>query len=285
MENYLRDEGYKRGSVLAKNRYEVAAKNKIALEDIAKFEVGGAIAILVNTAPAAFWTLFFIYSTPGLLDDIRSELASIMIKNDDGHGLLHSVDIKSVKQHCTLLTSTFQETLRYCSIGTSIREVMEDTVLDGQWILKKGAMVQMPSRIIHKDSTLWGTDVDDFNPRRFTKTPEAQKSGSGAKKRPNPAAFRAFGGGTTLCPGRHFAMNEVLAVAATFVLRYDMSPVAGTWTMPSTNNSGMAGFLMEPDTDVEVLVSLRKGVEEGRFACGLDGSDVVLPLTAEDCTA
>lgn len=33
--------------------------------------------------------------------------------------------------------------------------------------------------------------------------------------------------------------------------------------MPSTNNPSMAGFLMEPDTDIEVLVSLRKGSREG----------------------
>ena len=33
--------------------------------------------------------------------------------------------------------------------------------------------------------------------------------------------------------------------------------------MPSTNNSSMAGFFMEPDTDNEVLVSLRKGSREG----------------------
>lgn len=124
-------------------------------------------------------------------------------------------------------------------------------------------MVQMLSSIFHKDSTLWRSDVDEFNSRRFTKNLKARKSGSGAKKRPNPAAFRAFGGGTTLCLGRRFAMNGVLAVAAMFMLRYDMSPVAGTRIMPSTNNSSMAGFLMEPDTDIEVLVSLRKGPREG----------------------
>ena len=281
-EKYFQDGGHKTGSVLAKYRYEVAAKNGVALEDIARYEVGGAVAILVNTAPAAFWTLFFIYSTPGLLDDIRREIDSTVVRIDNGHELTHSVDLKSLKQHCPLLIATFQETLRYCSIGTSVRQVMEDTVLDGQWLLKKDSIVQMPSRIIHKDSSLWGTDVDEFNPRRFTKHLEAQKSGSGATKRVNPAAYRAFGGGTTLCPGRHFATNEVLAVTAMFVLRYDMLPAAGTWSMPSTNNSNMAGFLMEPDTDIEVEVSLREGFEEGRFACGLKDSDMVLALTAED---
>ena len=281
-EQYFKDEGHKTGSILAKNRYEVAAKNGVALGDVAKYEVGGAVAILVNTAPAIFWTLFFIYSTPDLLDDIRREIDSVMVTNGDGHGLIRSVDVTSLKQHCPLLASTFQETLRYCSIGTSVRQVMEGTELDGQWLMKKDSMVQMPSRIVHKDSSLWGTDVNDFNPRRFMKDPGAQKTDSGAKKRPSAAAFRAFGGGTTLCPGRHFATNEVLAVTAMFVPRYDMVPVAGAWSMPSTESSNMAGFIMEPDMDIEVEVSVRKGFEEGRFACTLKGSDVILAVTAED---
>lgn len=284
-EQYFRNEGHKKGSVLAKNRYEVAAKNGIALEDIAKFEVGGAMAILVNTTPAAFWTLFFIYSTPGLLEDVRREIDPTVISTNNGDGLTRSVDIKNLKQNCPLLISAFQETLRYCAIGTSVRQVMEDTVLDGQWLLKKDSMVQMPTRIIHKDSSLWGTDVDAFNPRRFLKDSEPQKSDSGAKKRPNAAAFRTFGGGTTLCPGRHFATNEILAVTAMFVLRYDMAPVAGSWSMPSTNNSNMAGAVMEPDSDIEVAVSQREGFEEGRFACGLKDSDVILAVTAEDHSA
>lgn len=98
-EQYFRNEGHKKGSVLAKNRYEVAAKNGIALEDIAKYEVGGAIAILVNTTPAAFWTLFFIYSTPGLLEDVRREIDRTVISTNNGDGLTRSIDIKNLKQH------------------------------------------------------------------------------------------------------------------------------------------------------------------------------------------
>jgi hypothetical protein len=44
-------------------------------------------------------------------------------------------------------------------MGASVREVMEYTYLE-QWLLKKGAMLQMPSRIIHQDADLWGPDLD-----------------------------------------------------------------------------------------------------------------------------
>ncbi len=73
-----------------------------------------------------------------------------------------SLDITSVKTYCSLLTSTFQEVLRHRSMGTSIRQVMQDTMLNGEWLLKKDC-------IIHKDPSVWGTGVDNFNPRRFMK--------------------------------------------------------------------------------------------------------------------
>lgn len=272
-ENYFRNQGHKEASIWMRNRYETGARNGICEEDIARFEVGGSIAILVNTVPAAFWMLLLVYSHPGLLHDIRKELDSVVI-NDNG--LVRYLDITLLKTNCRLLTSTFQEVLRYRSIGTSVRHVMHDTVLNGQWLLKKDCMIQMPSRAIHTDSTLWGDDVNEFNPRRFMKD-EGQKI-----RRPNPAAMRAFGGGTTLCPGRHFATNEVLAVVSMFIMRYNLTPMEGEWFLPKTDNTIAAAVLMEPDTDVEVEVSARKGFEDGRWIYDLKDSRAIFAIASED---
>lgn len=279
-EHYFQNGGHKEGSILMQNRYETSAKNGLSVEDIARYEVGGAIAILVNTAPAAFWTLLYTYSQPGILEDIRKEVSSIMTTTvDETRNPIWSLDITSVKNNCPLLTSTFQEVLRHRSMGTSIRQVMEDTVLKDQWLLKKGCMIQMPSRVIHKDASIWGSDVDEFNPRRFMKG-AVQKTGNG--KCPNRAAFRAFGGGTTLCPGRHFATTEILAMVTMFVMRYDMVPTAGEWTLPKTDNTNVAAVVMEPDSDVEVEVSAREGFEGGQWTFGLKDSEMIFAVVAED---
>ncbi|MCJ1244726.1 hypothetical protein MMC30_001925 [Trapelia coarctata] len=279
-EEYFTTGGHKQGSVVIQKRFEVSSKYGISIGDTARYTMGGALALVVNTAPAAFWILFFVYSCPGLLEELRKEVDQIVTTQvDESGGLTRSFDISSLKTRCPLLASTFQEVLRYTAIGTSVRQVMEDTVLDNQWLLKKGAMVQMPTRIIHRDSSVWGTDVDTFNPRRFMKG-EPQKTDHG--KRPNPAAFRAFGGGTTLCPGRHFATTEVLAVVTMFVMRYEMAPVAGKWSMPKTDNTSIAAVIMEPDIDIEVEVSTREGSEHGRWAFGLKDSGKVFAVVAED---
>ena len=253
-EQYFETGGHETGSASMKDRYEVAVKHGLPLKDIAKFEVGEAIAILTNTAPACFWALFFIYSIPGLLDEIRTNVDSFFNEKKKNQGASHNFDIESLKKQCPLLMSTISETLRYCSLGGSVRQVMEDTVLDDRWLLKKGGIVQMPSRILHQDPSSWGDDVDDFNPRRFL--------GDVQKSRGNTAAFRPFGGGATLCPGRHFATNTILVVAAMFVVHYDLIPITGAWSIPTTANTSISEFMMEPDIDVDVDVLPRRGSKE-----------------------
>ena len=278
-EHYFNTNGHEQASILMKNRYETSANNGISVTDIARFEVGGSVAILVNTAPAVFWMLLLAYSHPGLIDNLRKEIGQMMTEQTRNGARTRSLDITSLKTSCALLTSTFQEVLRFRSIGTSVRQVMRDTVLDDNWLLKKDCMIQMPSRVIHKDQTIWGSDVDEFNPRRFMKDQPQTTPGG---KRPNATAFRAFGGGTTLCPGRHFATNEILAVVTMWIMRYDMTPVAGKWSLPDTQNTNVTAVVMEPDTDVEVEISPRKGFEDGQWAFDLKDSGMVFAVVAED---
>ncbi|KAI1153113.1 putative cytochrome P450 [Nemania diffusa] len=265
---YYNAGGVKQASTLAKLRYQAEVDNNVPLEDIARYEVGGSIAILVNTAPAAFWSLIMINSNPYLLGEIRAEIDACTKSEIKEGKKTKFLDITTLKDNCPLLLSTYQEVLRYRSMGTSVREVMEDTYLD-QWLLKKGAMLQMPSRIIHQDSSIWGEDVEDFNPRRFL-------------NRRRDASFRAFGGGKTLCPGRHFATNEILAVVATFISRFDMDPVEGKWRLPTTMNTNVAAVVMQPDDDVEVNITERPGHGDASWVIGLRESEKVFALVSED---
>ncbi|KAJ3577445.1 hypothetical protein NPX13_g3121 [Xylaria arbuscula] len=258
---------------LAKKRYQAEVDNNVPLEDIARYEVGGSIAVLVNTAPAAFWTLLLLHSHPGLLNDIRSEVDACTKTATENGNTIKALDVTTLKESCPLLLSSYQEVLRYRSMGTSVREVMEDTYLD-QWLLKKGAMLQMPSRVIHQDGSLWGDDVDEYNPGRFL--PEQKKN------RPRDVCFRAFGGGKTLCPGRHFATNEILAVVATFIARFDMKPVEGEWKIPTAKNTNVAAVVMQPDYDVDVEIKTREGFEDIKWVINLQTSENIFALVTED---
>ncbi|KAI2625674.1 cytochrome P450 [Hypoxylon sp. NC1633] len=272
-EKYYRAGGVEKASAFARYRYQSEINHDVPLEDIARYEVGGSIAVLVNTAPAAFWSLLLLHSHPGLLEDIRKEIDACTKTTTENGSTVKTLNITTLKENCPLLLSSYQEVLRYRSMGTFIREVMEDTYLD-QWLLKKGAMLQMPSRIIHQDAGLWGSNVDDFNPRRFL--PEEKHN------RPRDVCFRAFGGGKTLCPGRHFATNEILAVVAVFVARLDTTPVGGQWKLPTTANTNVAAVVMEPDDDIEVEIKPRQGFEDVKWAINLNKSEKIFAMVTED---
>jgi hypothetical protein len=55
--------------------------------------------------------------------------------------------------------------------------VLEDTLLDGQYLLKKGNVLHIPAKPIHKDTSAWGPQAGVFDPYRFI------PAGAGAEKR------------------------------------------------------------------------------------------------------
>jgi cytochrome P450 len=219
----------------------------------------------------------YVFSNPQVLADCRDELTGITKIMTDGHGTTtHHIDLLSIKTNCPILTSTLQEVLRHRAVGTSVREVMEDTILDGKYFLKKGCTLLIPTDVLHSDRILWGDDVAEFDHRRFLKLP--------GKKVPNPVAFRAFGGGTTLCPGRHFASTEIMAVAGMLIARFEITPVDGHWPNVEIKDINLWAQIVEADPNFEIDVAPREIFAQGkhRWEFGLSDSEMLFPLAAED---
>jgi len=275
---YFKEGGHNEGSGLIRARYEHSTEHKIPIEDIARFEVGGAIAILVNTSPTAFWMVYHLYSDQAALEDCRQKLSSIIsedtITTEDSETItVRTLDLSEVKNSCPIMLSTMQESLRLHTVGTSTRIVMEDHMLDNKYLLKKGSTVLIPGPVQHTSSSAWGRDVSVFDHRRFLLK----------EKRHQPVAFRGFGGGTTLCPGRHFASTEILAFAALLILRFDITPVNGKWVCPTTNNVGLWETTAMPDSDINVKISPRAGQDRSaKWRVLVSDSDKAMPISVED---
>lgn len=275
---YFRNDGHREGSALIQARFDHSTEYKIPLEDIARFECGGAIAILTNTSPACFWLLYHLYSDERVLNECRQELAKVL--SDESvttkYGRTKKVrelDMTTVKSDCPILVSTFQEMLRTHSIGVSARLVVEDHLLDGKYLLKKGSTIMIPGPVQHTSPVAFGSDVDTFDHQRFM---------PGGKTH-NPVAFRGFGGGTTLCPGRHFATTEILAFAALMILRVDVSPKSGKWVRPTTHKAGLWETTPMPDFDIDVAIAPRTGADDStEWKVLMTDSDKVVKISAED---
>lgn len=109
----------------------------------------------------------------------------------------------------------------------------------------RGSTVLIPSTVQHSSSSAWGEDVGVFNHKRFVKETGRMKH--------NPVAFRAFGGGVALCPGRHFASTEILAFASVILLRFDIQPISGVWDTAGYEEANAAFRLPKQDMKVKLI--------------------------------
>lgn len=248
-----------KSSTLAEARYAINQKFSLSTMNMGRLEVGTLIGVLVNTVPALVYLLYHVFSDTLLLADLRAELESIILIDGSDTRLL-IFDIAILKEKSLLLLSTFQEVLRVYTRGASSRLVMEDTVLNNQYLLKKGAILMMPQSVIHSDTSVWGSN--EFHARRFLKQGSVTQEPA---KRSSAASYRPFGGGASLCPGRHFASAEILAVAAMMIFKYELSPACGQWRPPTPYPTSLATNIFPPKADIEVRVTTRPGMEDTQW--------------------
>jgi cytochrome P450 len=236
-------------SDMVRARYTSNSNYGITLFNQGRFEVGSLLGVLANTIPSAFFMLIHLYSDPVLLKDVREELESFSVTASRNTKTFH---VMTSREKSELLNSTWQEVLRHHALGASSRFVREDTVLEGKYLLKKNMVVQMPMAVMHADPTTWGEGTHVFDARRFLK--------QGNRKIPS-AAYRPFGGGASMCPGRHFVALEIVTLTAWLILQFDMSPSKGDWFIPEQSQESLSTVVFPPARDITVKLAKRQGYE------------------------
>ncbi|KAI1118347.1 cytochrome P450 [Nemania sp. NC0429] len=255
LETYLENGHHKTASKIVQRRVEIALEHGWTLRATARSELSFLFAGIVNATTSTFWILLQIFADPQLLSTVREEIAHVV--TEDG------LNITDLKDHCPMLVAVYRECLRLGSDNYSTRMVKENILLADRYFLKKGAVIQIAGGVLHADQSIWGDNVEDFNPGRFLE-PRQQQSGSGGssstkQNQIHPAAFRAFGGGKTLCPGRHFAMNEILSLVSLVILMFDIEAAdGGRIRVPRKNDGVLPVHILEPIAPVKVLISRRR---------------------------
>ena len=254
MEEYFNAQGHKSGSTLIQARFEIL-KQAISLEDIARFECVNGIALLVNTVPAAFWTIYHVFSDAKILQIVRDHSNMMCrIREEDGVKS-RCIDFTMVKD-MPILTSILHESLRHRGSGTGPRLIMEDIVLDERYLLQKGSYLILPQRELNFNVSAWGESRQGFDPYRFV-------------KRIHPGAFRGWGGGANLCPGKGFATMEIVALVVMLALRYDMQPALGRWTDPHQDLRNISLAISPPKAKVLVTLKAKEEDERGSWIFAL----------------
>jgi cytochrome P450 len=249
----------------------------------AQGEVSFVFAAVTNAVPTVFWMISYIYSDKTLLSELRKEVDNCINSSLDSPK--RTINANLLRTSCPLLLSTFRETLRVVGSVHINRYVAEDVSLTNSatgetYLLKKDSLVQIASNVIHQNS-LWGGDALEFNPRRFMQSNDKARSDASPSKIPDPAApfrdekgkvysaaFRSFGGGNNVCPGRHFAQMEILALASLFVAGFEIEGAdsPGKYEMPPFEDFKLGLGVIKPARDVSVKISRRAGYEDVEWA-------------------
>ncbi|RYP91267.1 hypothetical protein DL770_002585 [Monosporascus sp. CRB-9-2] len=73
-----------------------------------------------------------------------------------------------VKESYPILLSNFLEMFRRNAVGVSARIAMEDHLLDGKYLIKKGSTMVILAHVQHTARSIWGEIVHQFNHKRFS---------------------------------------------------------------------------------------------------------------------
>ena len=252
---YYTTGGHCDSSALTMARWKTQHDAGATIKNIARSEAASSVGVLSNTVPSTFWTLFDIYSRDELLAGIREEIKSNGLVIDPKTNK-HVVDLGLIQDGCPKLVSVFQEVLRVRSNGAPTRVVHNDVMLDDRYLLKAGSVVQMLAPAVNKEEAVWGRSAQQFDSSRFSTSVTKEKEPTVEK--PRATSYISFGTSPNMCPGRHFAAGEILALVVMLILRYDITPTAGNWWTPKLNAWAIAATITPPVEAYPVRVSKRE---------------------------
>ncbi|KAF1935418.1 cytochrome P450 [Clathrospora elynae] len=255
---YFRTGGHLQAFPMISEMYEINKGHGIAPDESAKLELATSLAMLSSGGITTFWLLFHILSDAGTMRSIRDELYAVAkdeSKNGDITRRTKVLILNGIKESCPTLLAMLNETLRYHSTVINIKEVQHDTTLAEQYFLKKEAIVMIPGQSVHHNTDIWGPSANTFDHHRFI-------SAEFKKNLASTSAFRPFGAGVTMCPGRHFSTNVILSLVAMIVVQYDVLPQEGQWVTPTKRNADLWNAMPKPDWDINVRLVKRVAEKE-----------------------
>ncbi|KAL9015329.1 MAG: hypothetical protein Q9173_000057 [Seirophora scorigena] len=240
------------GSKLMRARQSYSSGVHFMNEDaLAAEDLGLIFAMNTNAVPAVAWFLIEFYRDSILLSRARAEVEAARRPTPEPEQA--ELDITKL---CSspLLQSAYAETLRLRVALVITRTPEHEDFHMGNWTFPKNRPIVFSSRSAAMDPEVWNAGtandphpLDRFWADRFLIDPNDPTSGP-SRKDPdqtkqqvtNSAAegelkakpyfsmenvaggWVPYGGGQRMCPGRHFAKQEIIGTFATLLLHYDI---------------------------------------------------------------
>lgn len=226
----------------------------IPAEQSNRYDASIVWASQANTVAAAFWTVRFILGSPEARNAITQEVRSL------AEAAASPLDAqpfpKDALRKMLLLDSATSEAMRLTAGPIITRRASEDFRFEldsGQTLpLKQNDELFIYPRLHQIDPGIFEQPhcfqydrfLDEGRPARFFRN---------GRRVTMPTL--PFGGGVSMCPGRHFARNEIKILVATLLLWLDAELCS--FASPELDFSRIGLGILPPKQDVELLVRLR----------------------------
>lgn len=287
------------GSRITRARHVFYRKKGLSPKSKAGLDLGMLFGISSNAIPATGWLLTHIINStrpenkkanePTLYEYILAEVKEA--QNADGSlniPILTNQPILLSAMHevlrlyvDTLISRKVPKDMTIPMSSTKAHAGSPDTTKDSNTpirslFVKAGSLLMLPTYPAHSDPTAWSSSAfphhpapDVYYPYRFlTASPKATSDDKPTFTTSHTVGkYFPFGGGKTICPGRSFARQEILAAVAMTLLTFDFEFVSfvdnkgcSTEKFPGLRDTLPGSAVMVASGDVKVKVRRRRDV-------------------------
>lgn len=222
----------------------------------------------VNSAPVAFWLVWYISQHGDLLEGIRGEIRDYIRYEQTENGNQLQFDVPALLNDCRLLNATYLETLRLEAHTFSFKLAKEDCIITEapvgrtcssqrrSYAVKKGDFVCVHHGS-HQTDERYFPNAQKFDPFRFLNGDKPTGS-----NRSEYGDMYVFSGGKGECKGRSFARLEILLVASYLIHFWDIDPVTSDLDWDWLGRISTSGAHI-PQKDVKVKMRKRFDGKKG----------------------
>lgn len=220
---------------------------RMSEEEAGRTDLGLLWAAAANTLPAAFWTLAHLLHDREALQAVSAEVRARLGAEE--------VASPAALREVPLLQSAISEALRLSSASITLRRALRPTTITlesgERYAIRQGDLVCLFPYLMHHDAEIFA-EPERFKYDRFHAPGGVPTFFKRGKRLTIP--LMPYGGGVSMCPGRHLANTEIKQFVATLLARYDLEALAPA---PPPLDRSRAGLGVMPPTE-DVAFQLRR---------------------------